>query len=347
MEDKLGHQYEPYIFAALNSSKVMVVIGTKRENFEAVWVKNEWFRYLNLMKKDRSKLLIPCYCDMDAYDLPEELSMLQSQDMNKIGFVQDLIRGVKKVVEAGKGKPSEQIVSKPVEAVAAPSVMSLYERGKIFLEDGEWKNASDYFDRVLDIDPKFAPAYIGKLCAQTQTKAEVDLARHAKPLTEYGDFAKAIRFADEIYAETLNGYNQFIVDRNEYERQETIYQLATGYMNEAENKKGGTSALTQSKMELYVQAKQLFDEIGLHKEAEAKALECVKFIANLKIVVERLVKLESLEDERERIERERVVYKKRIVEEQKVKKQKRKEVLLAAIMTIIFGLFFAWWQSAN
>ena len=103
LEDKLGQQYEPYIFAALNSAKVMLVIGSKKEYFEAVWVKNEWSRFLSLMKKDRSKILIPCYKDMDAYDIPEELSMLQSQDMSKIGFIQDLLRGIKKVLSTTSG----------------------------------------------------------------------------------------------------------------------------------------------------------------------------------------------------------------------------------------------------
>ena len=102
LEDKAGTEYEPYIFAALNSAKVMVVIGTKPEHFNAVWVKNEWSRFLSMMKKDRSKLLLPCYRDMEPYDLPEALSVLQSYDMSKIGFMQDLIRGVKKVVDAAK-----------------------------------------------------------------------------------------------------------------------------------------------------------------------------------------------------------------------------------------------------
>jgi len=83
LEDKLGKEYEPYIFAALNSAKVMLVIGTKKEYFEAPWVKNEWGRYLDLMKQDREKLLIPCYRDMNAYDLPEEMSSLQAQDMSR------------------------------------------------------------------------------------------------------------------------------------------------------------------------------------------------------------------------------------------------------------------------
>ena len=60
--------------------------------------KNEWSRYLAIMKKDRNKLLLPCYKEMDPYDMPEALSILQSYDVSKIGFIQDLIRGIKKVV---------------------------------------------------------------------------------------------------------------------------------------------------------------------------------------------------------------------------------------------------------
>ena len=102
LEDKVGTQYEPYIFAALNSAKVMVVVGTSAKNLNAVWVKNEWSRFLALMKKDRTKLLLPCYRDMDPYDMPEQLSVLQSYDMSRIGFLQDLVRGVGK----GAGRES-------------------------------------------------------------------------------------------------------------------------------------------------------------------------------------------------------------------------------------------------
>ena len=49
LEDKLGQQYEPYIYAALYSSKVMLVVGTQYDYFDAVWVKNEWARFLDMM----------------------------------------------------------------------------------------------------------------------------------------------------------------------------------------------------------------------------------------------------------------------------------------------------------
>ena len=98
LEDKLGTAYEPYIFAALNSAKVMVVLGTKPEYFQAVWVRNEWSRYLKLMQKDKEKILIPAYRDMDPYELPEEFAYLQALNMDKLGFMQDLTRYINKVV---------------------------------------------------------------------------------------------------------------------------------------------------------------------------------------------------------------------------------------------------------
>ncbi len=96
LEGKLGTMYEPYIFAALNSAKIMVVIGTKAEYLESVWVKNEWNRFLLLMKENNNKVIIPAYRDMNAYDLPSALSTFQALDMSKLGFMQDLIHGIKK-----------------------------------------------------------------------------------------------------------------------------------------------------------------------------------------------------------------------------------------------------------
>lgn len=59
LEGKLGSAYEPIIFAALNSARVMLVIGTKPEYFNAVWVKNEWSRYLKIIKKTEASCLFP------------------------------------------------------------------------------------------------------------------------------------------------------------------------------------------------------------------------------------------------------------------------------------------------
>ena len=169
LEDKVGSEYEPYIFAALNSAKVMIVVGTKPEHFSAVWVKNEWSRFLALMRKDRSKLLLPCYRDMDPYDLPEQLSVLQSYDMSKIGFIQDLIRGVSKVLEAEKEVPvaKETVI---VQNEGGSNVEALLKRGQMALEDGEWERADDFFEQVLNQEPECSQAYWGKFLLDGRAK---------------------------------------------------------------------------------------------------------------------------------------------------------------------------------
>ena len=174
LEDKLGQQYEPYIFAALNSAKVMVVIGSKPEYFNAVWVKNEWSRYLALMKNDRKRLLIPCYRGMDPYDLPEELSNLQSQDMSKIGFMQDLLRGIQKVLGAEKQPEQTKVVIQQAAAPAAPvmdaNLTALIKRGDMALTDHEWWKADEFFEKALNLDAENAEAYMGKFLAQKQNE---------------------------------------------------------------------------------------------------------------------------------------------------------------------------------
>ncbi len=161
LEDKAGAEYEPYIFAALNSAKVMVVIGSKPEYFNAVWVKNEWNRFLALMRKDRSKLLLPCYKGMDPYDLPEALTVLQSYDMSKIGFIQDLIRGIKKVIKTNESNHAEKETEQGVKYSSKIDINNLLRRGFLTLEDEDWKKANELFDSVLNYDAENSEAYLG------------------------------------------------------------------------------------------------------------------------------------------------------------------------------------------
>ena len=173
LEDKAGAQFEPYIFAALHSARVMIVVGTSPEHFNAVWVKNEWSRFLSLMKKDRHKLLLPCYRDMDPYDLPEQLSVLQSYDMSKIGFIQDLNRGVAKVLDAEE-KPRQEVAA-AAQAPNGSNASALLKRGDMALEDGEWEKADGFYEEVLNQNAECAEAYLGKALA----------ASHCKSLDEY------------------------------------------------------------------------------------------------------------------------------------------------------------------
>lgn len=95
LKDKPVSECEPSIFAALNSAKIMLAFGTDYDCYNDVWVKNDWSRYLQMIAKGGDKILIPCYKDLDAYDMPKEFEKLKSQDLGKSGAVQELVGIVK------------------------------------------------------------------------------------------------------------------------------------------------------------------------------------------------------------------------------------------------------------
>ena len=262
LEDKVGQEYEPYIFAALNSAKVMLVVGSKPEYFTAVWVKNEWSRFLKLIKTDRSKLLIPCYRNMDAYELPEEFAHLQAQDMSKIGFINDLVRGIRKVVADTDSQEKTVRESVAVNSGNA-NEESLLKRAFMFLEDGDWDSANEYCEKVLDIDPENARAYLGKLMAECRACRLEDLQNCEQPFDDSGNYNKVLRFADSKLIETLKGYIAHINERNENACLTGIYNGAVNAMNSA-NSEGE-----------YKAAAKIFKSIPGFKDADNLVEKCL------------------------------------------------------------------------
>ncbi len=260
LEDKLGTAYEPYIFAALNSSKVMVVLGTKPEYFNAVWVKNEWSRYLALIKNGAKKMLIPAYRDMDPYDLPDEFSHLQAQDMSKLGFMQDLIRGIKKIAEVDT--PKTTVVKETVISGGNANTAPLLKRAFMFLEDGDWNSANEYCEKVLDIDPENASAYLGKLLSELRVRKQESLKDQAEPFDHNNNYQKAIRFADEKLKTVLAGYIEHINTRNENARLDGVYTRAKNAMS---------AANTES---AYKEAAALFESISEYQDSAVLAQSC-------------------------------------------------------------------------
>ena len=349
LEDKLGTAYEPYIFAALNSSKVMVVLGTKPEYFNAVWVKNEWSRYLALIKNGAKKMLIPAYRDMDPYDLPEEFSHLQAQDMSKLGFMQDLIRGIKKIIEADAPKQTvkETVIVGANNAATTP----LLERVFLFLEDGKWQDANIYCEKVLDIDPKNAEAYLGKLMVELQVRNRKQLADCAEPFDDRDNYSKVLRFGDEALEKEMRGYITHINERNENTRLTGIYNSAKNAMSAANTesafktaadtfatipgfkdadtlaeqclekaeicRKDAVYSTAKSKMigekvASYEEAIKVFQTISGWKDSDEQIYACQKKIEEIKA-----------KEEADRLEAERKAEERRIAAEKAAKKRKK------------------------
>ena len=261
LEDKLGIAYEPYIFAALNSAKIMLVVGTRPEYFNAVWVKNEWSRYLALINKGAKKILIPIYRDMNPYDLPDEFSHLQAQDMSRIGFMQDLVRGINKILKDDKAKAA---VKETVVVGGGASIPQLLERASMFLEDGSWDEADAICERILDLDPKNAQAYLGKLMAEQHAHKQADLKNCAQPFDTSPNYEKAVRFGDQSTVYALNEYIAHIKERNENDRLTAIYNDAVNAMNAANNEAA------------YKSAAEMFRSISGFKDADDLARQCLE-----------------------------------------------------------------------
>ena len=229
----------------------MLVVSLSAENMNAPWVKNEWDRYLSIVKQDSTKALIPCYKDMSPYDMPEEFTYLQAQDMGKIGFLQDLVRGVKKVLAASA--PALQTQERTVQT-AGEKAKPLLERAYIFLEDGNWKKANQYAEKVLDLEPKNTDAYLCKFLAAGEylsfdrLQAETSELNKVVPLD--ADFFNAVEFANEKQKAQLDAFLDL--------RTEAQYQNACRDLEQCK----------------YEKARLTFDLLGDYKDAADKANEC-------------------------------------------------------------------------
>lgn len=248
LEDTLGQEYEPYIFAALNSAKVMLAFGTDYEYYNAVWVKNEWSRFLSLIEAGHKKTLIPCYKDIDVYDMPVEFKKLQGQDMGKVGAVQDLLRGIEKIIPKKNSTTSTSILA----STNNDSVIPLLERVDIFLSDRDWKKADEYCEKILDIDPKNAQAYLGKMLVEFKVINLDALTEVAdKIILESANYSKVVKFADD-------GLKQRVEDIAEIQ----VYEKAETLFEKARTKKDYTAIIS------------LYEQIKGFKDADEKLLAC-------------------------------------------------------------------------
>ena len=275
LENVLGAAYEPYIFAALNSAKVMIVLGTRVEYFNAVWVKNEWSRYLSLVKQSKgTKTLIPAYRDLDPYDLPEEFSHLQALDMSRIGFIQDLLHGVKKII--GRKESNDQASeNRPyVYEGRGTSIVSLLRKASIALESGFFEEASKEYDKILDVDGESADAYIGMMMASLKVRNLEKLRFLDEPLDQNMYYNRVMRYADEQLVAKMKEYNA-ATHSNHYRK---VYDEKADHIGEAINREAAiirSSNKTKEVVDAISNLEERLKELTALKESE-RAKEVAK-----------------------------------------------------------------------
>lgn len=200
--------FEPKIYAAMLSAKIMIVLGTKAQYFDAVWVKNEWSRYIELIEKGEDKTIIPVYKFMEASELPTKLAKYQAYDMSSISFLPTLLG----LIEKNNIKKIE------IKNEQGSREVRFMERANIALKNGNFDEARKHFDSVLDENPKNAYAYCGKLMCDIGIRKLQDIVDAKNLLSEYDNYRNAFQFADSQLRATLISFEEKVKERKKEEK---------------------------------------------------------------------------------------------------------------------------------
>ena len=106
LQNKVGEKYEPYIFNALSTAKVMLVYGSSPEYITSTWLKNEWTRYekrIQAGEKKPNSLLVACE-GFSPGELPHTLSSRQCFDATDKRFYKNLEETIKNIIRPEEEK---------------------------------------------------------------------------------------------------------------------------------------------------------------------------------------------------------------------------------------------------
>lgn len=218
--------YEPKIYAAIISAKVMIVLGTKSQYFDAVWVKNEWSRFAELIENGENKVLVPVFKNMNAENLPSRLAKYQAYDMANISFLPTLLNIISETLGNTKSR-----VNFNKDATAEDAYL---ERGFLALEDGNFSQANSFFENALNLNPHNSQAYFGKLLGEMKITKQEQILTSPKYLSEYNNFEKAVRFADHHLKTTLLQYEQTVAQTLNEQKYNALRRSLSGFKEESE-----------------------------------------------------------------------------------------------------------------
>jgi hypothetical protein len=231
LRDKISEQYEPYIYNAIKTAKVMIVFGEKAEYFSSVWIKNEWSRFKTRIEKGEKhkNSLVVVYKNMNPGDLPVVLKSRQCLNASDMTFLSDLTRHIKRVVEESKRNVHlEKIeiaggqIAKKASTLAVNSVQtrevgagaiaetSISEKQSIsliqtYLGERQWQEVSSLVDDVLFNNPSCAEAIWYKLLATYQVVTNDALSKKLDLFNsnDYGNIEKTLNCASKDFAEEI------------------------------------------------------------------------------------------------------------------------------------------------
>ena len=235
LRDKISEQYEPYIYNALKTAKVMIVYGEKPEYFNAVWLKNEWNRFkVRIEKGEKHKnSLVVAYKNMNANDLPVVLKSRQCMDASSMTFYNDLSKHIKKVIELSEqnvhldrikiegGQISKKASRLSVNSVqtreigiGAAAETDISEKQTInlihvFLQSKSWSDAESLIENVLFNNNGSAEALWCKILLDNRVDNEDSLQAI---LERRGTYVKGLDILEKLLSCASKAFAEHILD---------------------------------------------------------------------------------------------------------------------------------------
>ena len=229
LREKLGVEYEPYIYAALTSAPVMIHVTTSYNNSNAPWVKNEWSRYLSLKNSGSDKSFTVAYKSLNPdVALPKEFSGKQASDLSRVGAMQEIAEWASQAVKQYKEKQGR---GHEDEEALKLTISKAFEH----LAIGNRNQAEQMFRACLEVDKTCAEAYLGLVMTRRNYMNRRQLGTGMVSLTDDLNFNLAVQYADEDLRRELEAAEAQIQNRIR-EKREADARKAEEERLEAERK---------------------------------------------------------------------------------------------------------------
>lgn len=304
LKGKKQSDCEPYIYSALNSANVMLALGTSYDDYNDVWVKNEWNRYLEIAEKNKNKCLIPCYKDVDEYDIPKEFAGLKVCQLGNDDTFNNIMAEIANVVkpesvnqtapEPEKAEPAEEIELEEIEIIEPVDINKLLDEGFSAISDKNWKEANTLFFQVLDEEPDNSKAYWGQLLVQQECTNAREMADNLY-LQVIGNTS------DNTYELEIRDRRQEIKDKypvaNLFSEEEyaNLFDVHFNYQSGVENTK---SAIAANNEHYILSDNELFKRAKQNADAEVEA-GIEEFVANVNSHLEEILKNVTEQEQQE------------------------------------------------
>lgn len=184
-----NEEKEPFIFAALNSSEVMIPVGVQYENINSRPVREQWKRFAALAETDDSKRMMPVVKGMKLRSLPKALTGYPGMEISSSRDIEKLIKNINNNL----GDPSESnyLIDNDL------NTDDLIRRGHLCLEKRKWALASGYFDRAEMLSPDDSAVYRGKLLVECGIESAEQISELGCDLSFSNNYRRAIRLGDK------------------------------------------------------------------------------------------------------------------------------------------------------